>query len=105
MSRATCRSYNPRPSDPAPKAWVRVLDRIAGAAARSYRGRPGCACGCRGRYSVQRATVARDVAQLLSLAENPGRGVTLYDGRDVMGRRYVGAEMYGTVLTVYAEGA
>lgn len=32
---------------------------------RVYRGRPGCACGCRGRYSERRATIERVRAEMV----------------------------------------
>lgn len=49
------------------------------AVARVYSGKPGCMCGCNGRYSETKAQIARVVA-IINAALAEGRAVTAEDG-------------------------
>jgi hypothetical protein len=59
--------------DPTLKATATV-DRAK--VVRVYSGRPGCACGCRGNYSENPATIARIVNRINAL------GAQTYDGSE-----------------------
>jgi hypothetical protein len=48
---------------------LRALMALADTAVRTYRGTPGCQCGCLGRYTEHGPTMRRDIADLVDLLE------------------------------------
>jgi hypothetical protein len=48
--------------------------------ARTYRGTPGCQCGCLGRYTEHGPTMRRDIADLVDLIERTDATVSARSG-------------------------